>query len=72
MGSFSLWDSWLDSHKNLAKVCGIIRCQMNKFDDDDFNVSEYESRMRKRHKHIAIAIIITAIVVFAAMVVFWH
>ena len=58
--------------KNLAMVCGIIRGQMNKFDDDDFNASEYSQKMQKRHKRIAIGLIITAIVALSGMAVFWH
>ena len=64
--------SMLDSHKKLASVCGIIRAQMNKFDDDDFNVSEYESKIRKRRKRIGVGLIIAAIVALVGMMLFWH
>ena len=45
---------------------------MNKFDDDDFNVSEYESKIRKRHKRMLVALAITAIATLAGMMLFWQ
>ena len=45
---------------------------MNKFDDDDFNVSEYESKIRKRRKRIGVGLIIAAIVALVGMMLFWH
>ena len=45
---------------------------MSKFEDDDFNVSEYESKIRKRRKRIGIAFVIAAIAALVGMMLFWH
>ena len=62
----------LASHKKLASDCGIIRAQVNKFDNDDFNASEYENQMRKRHKRIGFGLVIAAIAALVCMTLFWH
>ena len=45
---------------------------MNKQDDDEFNVSEIERKIRKRQKRIAIGLIVVAIATLVGMIVFWH
>ena len=45
---------------------------MNEQDDDEFNVSEIERKIRKRHKRIAIGLIVVAIATLVGMIVFWH
>lgn len=45
---------------------------MNKQDNDDFNASEYERKIRKRRKRIAVGLIVVAIATLVEMIVFWH
>lgn len=44
---------------------------MNEY-DDDFNVSEYKSKMRKRHKRMLVSFVIVAIAALVGMMLFWH
>ena len=45
---------------------------MKKFEDEDFDVAEYERSLQKRRKRFAIGVIIVAVVVLAGMMIFWR
>lgn len=59
-------------HEKLAIGFGIIRTQMNKFDDEEFDFADYERKQQKRRKRFAVGLIIVSIVVLVGMVIFWH
>ena len=59
-------------HEKLAISFGIIRGQMNKFDDEEFDFAEYERKQQKRRKRFAVGLIVVSILVLAGMVIFWH
>ena len=44
---------------------------MNKYDDEDFNISEFEHRQRRRRKRLMTIIAAGAIVALIGMVIFW-
>ena len=44
---------------------------MNKFNDDDFNISEYERKSERRNKRLMASLAIRATVAFIGMVIFW-
>ena len=50
----------------------IIRAQMNKFNDEEFDIAEYVRSQQKRKKRIAIGVIIVTAIVLAGMIAFWH
>lgn len=58
--------------EKLAIGFGIIRTQMNKFDDEEFDFADYERKQQKRRKRFAVGLIIVSIVVLVGMVIFWH
>lgn len=58
--------------EKLAIGFGIIRTQMNKFDDEEFDFADYERMQQKRRKRFAVGLIIVSIVVHVGMVIFWH
>ena len=45
---------------------------MNKFDDEEFDIAEYERNIQKRRKRFAIGLIVVSVVVLTGMVIFWH
>ena len=45
---------------------------MNKFEDEEFDIAEYERYLQKRRKRFAVGIIVVAFIVLAGMVIFWH
>ena len=45
---------------------------MNKFEDEEFDIAEYERNIQKRRKHFAIGVIVISVIVLAGMVIFWH
>ena len=45
---------------------------MNKFEDEEFDIAEYERNLQKRRKRFAIGVIVVSVVVLAGMVIFWH
>ena len=59
-------------HEKLAISFGIIRTQMSKFDDEEFDFADYERKQQKRRKRFAVGLIIVSIVVLVGMVIFWH
>lgn len=59
-------------HEKLAIGFAIIRAQMNKFDDEEFDFADYERMQQKRRKRFAVGLIIVSIVVLVGMVIFWH
>ena len=59
-------------HENLAISFDIIRAQMSKFDDEEFDFADYERKQQKRRKRFAVGLIIVSIVVLVGMVIFWH
>ena len=59
-------------HEKLAIGFGIIRTQMSKFDDEEFDFADYERKQQKRRKQFAVGLIIVSIVVLVGMVIFWH
>ena len=59
-------------HEKLAISFDIIRAQMSKFDDEEFDFVEYEREQQKRRKRFAVGLIIVSIVVLVGMVIFWH
>ena len=44
---------------------------MNKYDDDDFNASEYERKLQRRYKRLMVSLVVGSIVAFVGMVIFW-
>ncbi len=44
---------------------------MSKYDDDDFNISEYEHRQQRRRKRLMAVIASGAIVALIGMIIFW-
>lgn len=60
------------THEKLAISLGIIRGQMNKFDDEEFDFAEDERKQQKRRKRFAVGLIIVSIIALAGMVIFWH
>ena len=45
---------------------------MNKFEDEEFDIAEYERNIRKRQKRFAVGIIVVSVIVLAGMVFSWH
>ena len=45
---------------------------MNKLEDEDFDIAEYERNLQKRRKRVAVGIIIVSVIVLTVMVIFWH
>ena len=45
---------------------------MNKFEDEEFDIAEYERNIQKRRKRFAIGLIVVSVVVLTGMVIFWH
>lgn len=45
---------------------------MSRYDNEDFNISEYRRKVRMHRKRVGIGLIIAAIVTLAGMVVLWH
>ena len=45
---------------------------MNKFEDEDFDIAEYERNIQKRWKRFAVGIIVVSVIVLTVMVIFWH
>ena len=45
---------------------------MNKFEDEEFDIAEYERNLQKRRKLFAIGVIVFSVIVLAGMVIFWH
>ena len=50
----------------------MVRPQMNKFEDEEFDFAEYERNLQKRRKRFAIGVIVISVIVLAGMVIFWH
>ena len=45
---------------------------MNKSEDEDFDIAEYERNLQKRRKRFAIGVSVVSAIVLAGMVIFWH
>ena len=45
---------------------------MNKFENEEFDIAEYERCIQKRRKLFAIGVIVLSVIVLAGMVIFWH
>ena len=45
---------------------------MNKFEDEDFDIAEYERNLQKRRKRFAVGLIVVSVIVLTVMVIFWH
>lgn len=44
---------------------------MNKYDDDDFNASEYERKLQRRYNRLMVSLVVGSIIAFVGMVIFW-
>ena len=44
---------------------------MTDTNDEDFDVADYERRLRKRRKQRAVTLIVLSILVLAGMIIFW-
>lgn len=45
---------------------------MTSFDDEDFNVSEYERRRQKIRRRLTVCLIVLAAAALVGMVLFWR
>ena len=45
---------------------------MNKFEDEEFDIAEYERNVQKRRKQFAIDVIVVSVIVLTGMIIFWH
>ena len=43
---------------------------MNKFEDEEFDIAEYERNLQNRRKRFAVGIIVASVIVLAGMVIF--
>ena len=45
---------------------------MNKFEDEEFDLAEYQRNLQKRRKRFAVGLIVLSVIVLTGMVNFWH